>query len=140
MQLCKKLVNAQKKFNVKVKDHLDKFRDNSYTSLYVPIIIRLQKIYREMRLKKQQTLALQVVNPFMRQPFRRVSSSSSSSCCDSSQHHTKVEPSKRTHLHNDFPTENAVDLQVVELKNFDLIRSTDLRDAIKKIQEDREMF
>ena len=54
--MCNKLEKAQDRFKLKVKTKIDQFEDIIYTSSYIPIVIRLQQIYRMYYLMKQKRL------------------------------------------------------------------------------------
>ena len=49
MQLCRKLDKAQLKFKNNVLGKIDRFDGNIYDSSMIPIVLRIQMIFREKR-------------------------------------------------------------------------------------------
>lgn len=49
MQLCKKLEKTLTNFKNHVLGKIDRFEGNIYTSSMIPIVIRIQQMFREKR-------------------------------------------------------------------------------------------
>ena len=49
MQLCKKLEKTLTNFKNNVLGKIDRFEGNIYTSSMIPIVIRIQQMFREKR-------------------------------------------------------------------------------------------
>ena len=55
VQMCRRLDQALNKFRKSVLNDIEMFRGNVYTSAHIPIIVRLQNLYRRnMYMKKKR--------------------------------------------------------------------------------------